>query len=155
MPNINATMGVKSIKYAVITNGTPGTLTAVSDVYQDSATFVTKDPTVTEHKSETSTKRIVMATKEGHTLAFSIMDPTPAELAAFMGGTVSNGSYTESESAEQIQMKFEVEPVQGLKLTIATSSVSAKINTTYSAKGITLLDVTANTTSAISYAPAT
>ena len=155
MPNINATMGVKSIKYAVITNGTPGALTAVSDVYQDSATFVTKDPTVTEHKSETSTKRIVMATKEGHTLAFSIMDPTPAEMAAFMGGTVSNGSYNESESAEQIQMKFEVEPVQGLKLTIATSSVSAKINTTYSAKGITLLDVTANTTSAISYAPAT
>ena len=153
MPTINATMGVKSVKYAKITNGTPGTLTAVTDVYQDSATFVTKDPTVTEHKSETSTKRIVMATKEGHTLQFSIMDPTPDEMAAFMGGTVTSGSYTESETAEQIQMKFEVEPVQGLKLTIATSSVSAKINATYSAKGITLLDVTAETTSAITYAP--
>ena len=157
MPNINATMGVKSIKFAKITNGTPGTLTAVSDVYQDSATFVTKDPTVTEHKSETSTKRIVMTTKEGHDLVFSIMDPTVEELAAFLGGQ-ANGTaktYTESETAEQIQMKFEVEPVQGLKLTVATASVSAKINTTYSAKGITLLDVTANTTSAISYAPAT
>ena len=94
-----------------------------------------------------------MATKEGHTLQFSIMDPTPDEMAAFMGGTVTSGSYTESETAEQIQMKFEVEPVQGLKLTIATSSVSAKINATYSAKGITLLDVTAETTSAITYAP--
>lgn len=150
--DINATMGVKSIKYAKITNGTAGTLTAVSDVYQDSATFVTKDPTVTEHKSETSTKRIVMTTKEGHDLVFSIMDPTPAEMAAFMGGTANGTSgYTESETAEQIQMKFEVEPVAGLKLTIPSANVSAKINTTYSAKGITLLEITATTTSAISY----
>lgn len=154
MPNINATMGVKSIKFAKITNGTAGTLTAVSDVYQDSATFVTKDPTVTEHKSETSTKRIVMTTKEGHDLVFSIMDPTVEELAAFLGGQ-ANGTaktYTESETAEQIQMKFEVVPVAGLKLTIPTANVSAKINTTYSAKGITLLEITATTTSAISYA---
>lgn len=157
MPNINATMGVKSIKYAVITNGTPGTLTAVSDVYQDSATFVTKDPTVTEHKSETSTKRIVMTTKEGHDLVFSIMDPTVTELAAFLGGQANAqaNTYTESETAEQIHMKFEVEPVAGLKLTIPTASVSAKINTTYSAKGITLLEITATTTSAISYATPT
>ena len=157
MPNINATMGVKSIKFAKITNGTAGTLTAVSDVYQDSATFVTKDPTVTEHKSETSTKRIVMTTKEGHDLVFSIMDPTVAELAAFMGGQANSqaNTYTESETAEQIQMKFEVETVAGLKLTIPTANVSAKINTTYSAKGITLLEITATTTSAISYATPT
>lgn len=154
MPKINATMGVKSIKYAAITNGTPGTLTEVSDVYQDSASFVTKDPTVTEHKSETSSKRIVMTTKEGHDLVFSIMDPTPEELAAFMGGTGNNqqGTYEESETADQIEMKFEVEPVAGKKLTIPSAYVSAKINTTYSAKGITLLDVTATTSAAISYA---
>lgn len=152
MPTINATMGVKSIKYAVIpASGETPAVTAVSDVYQDSATFVTKDPTVTEHKSETSAKRIVLTTKEGHELKFSIMDPTPAEMAAFMGGTAGTNTYTESNEAEQINMKFEIEPVSGLKLTIPSSSVSAKINTTYSAKGITLLDVTANSTSAISY----
>ena len=156
--NINATMGVKSIKYAVIpASGTTPALVKVSDVYQDSATFVTKDPTITEHKSENSTKRIVMATKEGHDLVFSIMDPTPAEMAAFMGGTGDNtaGTYTESETADQIQMKFEVIPVAGKKLTIPVANVTAKINTTYSAKGITLLDVTATTVSAISYAPKT
>ncbi len=152
MPNINATMGVESIKYAVIpaSGETPAT-TAVSDVYQDSATFVTKDPTVTEHKSETSAKRIVMTTKEGHQLKFSIMDPTPAEMAAFMGGTAGTNTYTESDDPVQINMKFEITPVSGLKLTIPSASVSAKINTTYSAKGITLLDVTADTTSAVSY----
>ncbi len=152
MPNINATMGVKSIKYAVIpaTGETPA-VTPVSDVYNDTASFVTKDATKTEHKSETSAKRIIMATKEGHQLKFSIMDPTPAEMAAFMGGTAGTGTYTESEEAEQINMKFEIDPVVGLRLTIPSSSVSAKINTTYSAKGITLLEVTADTTSAISY----
>lgn len=151
---INATMGVEKIEYGVINGDTaPETMKEVSDVYQDSATFVTKDPTVTEHKSETSTKRIIMTTKEGHDLTFSIMDPTVEELAAFMGGSANKDAetYSESETAEQIQMKFVVTPVEGLKLTIPSANISAKINTTYSAKGITLLDVTATTTSAISY----
>lgn len=152
---INATMGVEQIQFATLdANGNAGTLTKIEDVYQDSATFVTKDPTVTEHKSETSNKRIVMATKEGHELAFSIMDPTVEEMKAFLGGTANKTAetFTESETAEQIQMKFVVTPVSGLVLTIPSSVVQAKINTTYSAKGITLLDVVATTTSAISYA---
>ena len=142
---INATMGIKSIKYgAYAANGTaPQSLTEVSDVYQDSASFGTNDATTTEHKSEPTGKRIVMATQEGHKLTFSIMDPTQAEMQAFMGSDLSGGS---------IEMKFEVTPVVGKKLTITSAMVTAKINTTYSAKGITLLDVEANTTGTISYA---
>ena len=84
------------------------------------------------------------------------MDPTPAELAAFMGGTANaDKGYSESEKAEQVNMAFEVEPVAGLTLHIPAASVSAKINTTYSAKGITLLDVVATTTKAISYGTTT
>lgn len=143
---INATMGVKSIKYGAYTNNTaPSSLTPVGDVYQDSASFVSNDSTTTEHRSETTSKRIVMATKEGHKLTFSIMDPTDAEMQAFLGSDYSGGA---------IEMKFEVEPVVGRKLTISSASVVAKINTTYSAKGITLLDVEANTTGSISYAAA-
>ena len=139
-------MGVKSIKYGAYTNNTaPATLTAVGDVYQDSASFVSNDSSTTEHRSETTSKRIVMATKEGHKLTFSIMDPTDAEMQAFLGSDYSGGA---------IEMKFEVEPVVGRKLTISSASVVAKINTTYSAKGITLLDVEANTTGSISYAAA-
>jgi len=159
---INATMGVKSLKYGVIQDGQSTAIasTAVSDVYQDTCTFVTKDPTTTEHKSETSKKRIILQTKEPHDLVFSIMDPTPEEMAAFMGGTNhTSGSgasavvdgFTESEDAEQINMSFEITPVAGLKLKIPSASVSAKINSTFSAKGITLLEVTATTTSAITY----
>ena len=59
--------------------------------------------------------------------------------------------FTESEDAEQINMSFEITPVAGLKLKIPSASVSAKINSTFSAKGITLLEVTATTTSAITY----
>ena len=149
---INATMGVKSIKYGNV-GSTPAT--AIADVYQDSATFVTKDATVTEHKSETSSKRIVMTTKEGHELKFSIMDPTPAEIAAFMGGTANGTSgWTEAEESVQIDKALEVEPVQGLKLHIPSASITAKFNTTFSAKGITLLDVTATTTAAITFGTA-
>lgn len=151
---INATLGVKELKYGVIANNaeTGTATTKVNDVYQDTCTFVTKDPTTTEHKSETSKKRIIIQTKEPHELKFSIMDPTPAEMAAFLGGT-ANGTngYTESDEAEQINMAFEVTPVSGLKLVVPSASVAAKINSTFSAKGITLLDVTATTTSPITY----
>lgn len=137
---INATMGVEKIEYGI---GSAAANTAVGDVYQDSATFVSNDPTVTEHRSETSAKRIVMATKEGHKLTFSIMDPTEAEMKAFMGDKLEGGAQ---------DMNFKVTPVVGKVLTISSASVTAKINATYSAKGITLLDVEANTTGSISYA---
>lgn len=141
---INATLGVKSIKYAVIpaTGQTPA-VASVGDVYQDTANFVTNDPTVTEHISETSSKKIVMSTKNGHKLTFSIMDPTDTIMKAFLGDDYSGGAK---------EMKFEVEPEKGKILTIDSASTRAKINTTYSAKGITLLDVEADTTGAIHYA---
>ena len=55
MGNINTTVGVKTLKYGTA-DATPQTAV---DVYQDTCTFVEKDPTITEHKSETSAKKIV------------------------------------------------------------------------------------------------
>ena len=46
------------------------------DVYQDTCTFVDKDATITTHKSETSSKKIIQKSKEGSDLVFSIMDPS-------------------------------------------------------------------------------
>lgn len=151
MGNINTTVGIKSIKYKAV--GASGTYTAVSDVYQDSCTFVEKDPTITEHKSETSAKRIVIKRKEGFELKFSIMDPTPDEIAAFCGGSVASGKWTESDSSEQISKAIEVEPQEGLILEIPNASIAAKINTTFSSTGITLLEVTATPQAAISFKP--
>lgn len=162
MTKINATMGVKTLKYgtpnAASTAEAPqmptGELKAV-DVYQDTCTFVEKDPTVTEHKSETSSKKIIMSTKEGYDLAFSIMDPSDDDIAAFKGFSKdSSGNLTDSSVAEQVELAFEITPVEGKVLKISRGAVSAKINTTYSAKGITLLDVTVNPIEKIMYSAA-
>lgn len=137
--DINTTMGIKSIKYGDVSGSS---LTAVGDVYQDTCTFVENDKTTTEHKSETSKKKIVINKSEGYKLQFSIMDPTAAELKAFKGGTVSGDVWTEADDEPQINMKMEIEPVAGKILVLEDVSVTAKINTTYSSTGITLLEVT-------------
>lgn len=151
MGNINTTVGIKSIKYKVGS----GNFTPIADVYQDTCTFVEKDPTITEHKSETSAKRIVIKRKEGFELKFSIMDPTPDEIAAFCGGKVTSGKWTEGATSEQISMALEVEPQEGLTLEIPGASIAGKLNTTFSSTGITLLEVTATPTEAISFKPKT
>lgn len=146
MGNVNTTVGVKSLKYGA-TGATP---TTAVDVYQDTCTFVEKDPTITEHVSETSAKRIVVRRKEGYELKFSIMDPDPATIAAFCGGTAnSTKGWTEGSVSEQITLALDVEPMEGLTLHIPSASIAAKLNTTFSSTGITLLEVTATPLEAI------
>ena len=154
-----ATMGIKALYYKVWgANDTdrtkvPTTGMTPVDVYQDTCSFVDKDATITEHKSETSSKKIVMKTKEGSDLVFSIMDPSKQERADFEGGNydATKKSYKEPETAQQIEMAFVIVPDAGDTLLIPCASVSAKKNTTYSKKGITLLDVKANPTLAVEY----
>lgn len=148
MATINSTVGVKTLKYGTV--GGSGSKTAV-DVYQDTCTFVEKDPTITEHKSETSAKKIVVKRREGFELKFSIMDPTPTELAAFCGGTAASGKWTEPDDSPQINLALDVEPQEGLTLHIPDASIAAKINTTFSSTGITLLEITATPQAAISF----
>ena len=69
------------------------------------------------------------------------MYPTAEELTAFKGGTVTSGVWTEADDDPQINMKMEIEPIVGKTLLLDDVSVTAKINTTYSSTGITLLEV--------------
>lgn len=147
MATVNTTVGVKTLKYGA-TGSAP---TNTADVYQDTCTFVEKDPTITEHKSETSAKKIVVKRKEGFELKFSIMDPTPAQIKAFCGGKASETGWTEGEGSEQINLAIDVEPQDGLTLHIPNASIAAKLNTTFSATGITLLEVTATPQAAVTY----
>lgn len=157
---ILATMGIKALYYKVWgdneTNRTsvPTTGMTAVDVYQDTCSFVDKDATITEHRSETSAKKIVMKTKEGSDLAFSIMDPSKQERADFEGGTYNSQAkkYTEPDTAKQIEMALVVVPDAGDTLLIPCAAISAKKNTTYSKKGITLLEVTATPVVAVEYA---
>lgn len=147
MATVNTTVGVKTLKYGDVGSAP----TNAVDVYQDTCTFVEKDPTITEHKSETSAKKIVVKRKEGFELKFSIMDPTPEQIKAFCGGKASATGWTEGESSEQISLALDVEPQDGLTLHVPNASIAAKLNTTFSATGITLLEVTATPQAAVSY----
>jgi len=152
-------MGVKAVYYAPINSSDPKTMPESGfknvDVYQDTCSFVDKDPTITVHKSETSAKKLVLKTKEGSELVFSIMDPSLEELVAFEGGTIngSEGSrtYKEPATSKNILLAFKILPETGLALNIPCAAVVAKKNTTYSSKGITLLENTIEPTYGIEY----
>ncbi len=145
-----STMGIKALYYAPINTADPKLMPAdgfkKADVYQDTCSFVDKDPTVTVHKSETSSKKIVQKTKEGSELILSIMDPSMDEMVAFEGGvatgTAGARTYKEPATSKNIELAFKILPEAGLALNIPCAAVVAKKNTTYSSKGITLLDLT-------------
>ena len=155
-------MGIKALYYKVWADSeidrtsvpTSG-MTAV-DVYQETCNFVGQDPTLTTHKSETSAKKIIVKEDNGKELAFSIMDPSKQERADFEGGTYDSAkkTYTDPETAKQIEMALVIVPDAGDTLLIPCAAVSAKINTTYSKKGITLLEVKANPTTTVQYVEA-
>ncbi len=158
---ILSTMGIKALYYAPLATD-PKTMPTQGwkkvDVYEDTCTFVDKDPTVTVHKSETSAKKIVQKTKEGSELVFSIMDPSLEELVAFEGGTLTGNSgsrkYKEPATSQDINLAFKILPQAGLTLNISCAAVSAKKNTTYSSKGITLLDLHVEPTYEVEYSEA-
>ena len=144
------TLGVKAVYYAPINTADPKVMPTTGwkkvDVYQDTCSFVDKDPTITVHKSETSAKKIVQKTKEGSELIFSIMDPSFDELVDFEGGTVTGTEgarkYKEPATSKNVELAFKILPEAGNALNIPCAAVVAKKNTTYSSKGITLLDNT-------------
>lgn len=160
-------MGIKALYYkkltaAEIAAGTmPTSGFAPVDVYQDTANFTEGDGNSTTHKSETSSKKIVLKTKGDKQLVFSIMDPSKAIRADFEGGTYTAASgsgdsakpatYEEPESYSPIKMAFIVLPDDGDALHIIRADVTAKNNTTYSKTGITLLEVTADPEVPIKY----
>lgn len=152
-----STMGIKALLYAPIASDPktmPTTGWKKADVYMDTCSFVDKDPTITIHKSETSAKKITQKTKEGSELVLSIMDPSMDELVAFAGGTITGTTtkvYKEPATAQDINLAFKILPQAGLALNISCAAVSAKKNTTYSSKGITLLDLVVVPTYEIEY----
>lgn len=157
-----STMGIKALYYAPLNPTDPTKMPTEGwkkvDVYQDTCTFVDKDPTITVHKSETSSKKLVQKSKEGSELKLSIMDPSIDELVSFEGGKKGNtgegsnkNTYTEPATAVNIELAFKVLPEAGLSLNICCASVSAKKNTTYSSKGITLLELTVEPTYSVEY----
>ena len=174
MGNVLATVGIKALYYkkldaseiaAARTSGAmPTSGFSAVDVYQDSATFKEGDGSSTSHKSETSTKKIVIKTKGDKQLVFSIMDPSKQERADFEGGVytpahestggsdpATPATYKEPAAYSPIKMAFIILPDDGDALHIPLADVLGKINTTYAKTGISLLDVTADPEVPITY----
>ena len=169
MGNVLATVGIKALYYkklsadeiaaASSTGAMPTGGFQPVDVYQDTATFKEGDGSSTTHKSETSTKKIVIKTKGDKQLVFSIMDPSKQERADFEGGIytpagsspVTPATYKEPAAYTPIKMAFIILPDDGDALHIPLADTLGKINTTYAKTGISLLDVTADPEVPITY----
>lgn len=160
---ILATVGIKALYYKVLTASeiAAGTMPTAGfktvDVYQDTATFKEGDGSTTTHKSETSSKKIVVKQKGEKQLVFSIMDPSMEQRKDFEGGTYTPAetstpaTYEEPETYSPIKMAFIILPDDGDALHIARADVMGKINTTYAKTGITLMDVTADPETKVKY----
>lgn len=169
MGNVLATVGIKALYYKKLsadeiaaarsTGAMPTGGFQPVDVYQDTATFKEGDGSSTTHKSETSTKKIVIKTKGDKQLVFSIMDPSKQERADFEGGIytpagsspVTPATYKEPAAYTPIKMAFIILPDDGDALHIPLADTLGKINTTYAKTGISLLDVTADPEVPITY----
>ena len=169
MGNVLATVGIKALYYKKLsadeiaaarsTGAMPTGGFQPVDVYQDTATFKEGDGSSTTHKSETSTKKIVIKTKGDKQLVFSIMDPSKQERADFEGGIytpagsspVTPATYKEPAAYTPIKMAFILLPDDGDALHIPLADTLGKINTTYAKTGISLLDVTADPEVPITY----
>lgn len=147
---IRSTMGLKKIFFAA-SNPTDNTQMPLSgwqdigDVYKDTCTFVGSDPTITEHISETSARKIVQRTKGTSTLTLSLMDPDLEMLAELFGGTIEGEAgkrrWTEPSVSNDKEYAIKVYPQDGLCLNIPAAVITAKRNTTYSSQGITLIEL--------------
>lgn len=91
---ILATMGLKKIFIAPAM--TDGSMPAngnqwldLGDVYQDTCSLKDDDPEITEHKSETSSKRITLVGETPTNVELSLMDPDLTLLARYFGGTIA------------------------------------------------------------------
>lgn len=117
----------------------------LGDVYKDTCTFVDSDPTITEHISETSSRKIVQKSKGTSTLTLSLMDPNLEMLVEIFGGSlegeVGKRKWIEPASTNDKEYAFRIFPMEGLCLNFPAAVITAKKNTTYSSQGITLVEL--------------
>lgn len=143
------TLGLSSIEVApILGDGSIGTAwTGLCLTYEDSCSMSEEDPTTQEFYCEESDDPVVSSTKRGKlTLNFSVMDADPDALVNLLGGTTSGTSPVVWESPDLIpviERSIKITPKQGLTFKIPRASISAKLNSQFSKKGLFLIDVVA------------
>lgn len=144
-------MGLKKIYVAeAAENGTMPANGAnwkdLGDVYQDTCTLTDDDPEITEHKSETSSKKITQVGEITTNVELSLMDPDLELLARYFGGSVSGaeGARTWTRPRKHSYKEWAVwfAPEEGFFVGCANACIIPKFEITYSSKGICLVPMT-------------
>jgi hypothetical protein len=128
------------------TDGTvQATLGKIGKTYKDSCKIAMANADVTEHYEEgKSAPEVRKKNKKIPTLAFQLMNPDPAMLAAYVGGEVDQTTGAWGYSGDEIVTNKYIQVVteQGLNFEIPNGDIEAAINGELSAKGIVVIDFT-------------
>lgn len=148
---IQSTMGLKKIYvHPALDDGTmpangEGWLD-LGDVYQETCTLTDEDPEITEHKSETSKKRITLTGETATTVALSLMDPDLEQLVRYFGGTITGEAgkrkWVRPRKLPYKEWAIWQMPEEGMLVGCATARIIPKFEITYSSKGICLVPMT-------------
>ncbi|MDR2286216.1 MAG: hypothetical protein LBE04_01880 [Prevotellaceae bacterium] len=118
----------------------------LGDVYQETASLKDDDPTVTEHKSETSSKKIILSEQGSTNITLSLMDPNLELLASYFGGTISGSSglrkWTRPRQLPSKNWAVRILAAEGLTVQCPCVKITPKFDITYSSKGIMLVPMT-------------
>ena len=126
----------------------PGTLAKIGKVYKDTCKLNQATADVTEHFEEGNAAPVYRKkTKKIPVLTFSMVDPDPEVLAAYVGGTYTaeeagvsaaewgfDGTEIVADAAIQVQTE------QGLWFNIPNADIEANINAEFTAQGIFMVD---------------
>ena len=121
----------------------PTSMAKIGQTYKDTCKCNQEKAEVTEHFEEgKAAPTIRKKTKKVPVLTFSIMDPDPAMLAKYVGGTVVNGGWAFDGDEVVANRAITAVSQEGLNFEIPNADIEAVVNDDMSAKGIFLVDFT-------------
>lgn len=123
-------------------NGTMPVVAKIGKTYEDTCKMTQAPAEVTEHYEEgVAAPSVRNKKKRMPVLTFSIFDPDPALLAAYIGGTVNGTTGAWEFNGEVVaNAAIQVQTEQGLWLDIPNGDIEAVINAEFSQKGLFRVD---------------
>lgn len=140
------TLGVQSIEVGTIANDgdVASSFTSLGKIYKDTASLQQSEAESIEHYcEENDDPEEVVSLKGATTIKWSIIDTTPATLAAVLGGSVSNNDWEAPDAGVNIEKSIKILPLRGNQIVVPRAKIDAAINYELSKKGIFRVDITA------------
>lgn len=141
------TLGLSEIQVGKIgDDGSEATsYTKIGKTYQNTCKLTQDSSEVTEHYEEgQSAPEVRKKKKKVPILSFSIMDPDPKFLSAYLGGTVEGEGdeaiWSWGDTDDDIEASIRVIPEVGLVYTIPRGDIEATLNNDFSSQGLNLVD---------------